>query len=307
MFPPPPDFTTQSSFPPPPNFDESSSPDLADVNVGSEELIMLAFPNFNNQPSFPPPPDFTANCEGSGVAVFPDVNVKHTGFPPLPDFTSHQEPNFLPLPDFTAGQSNFPPDSDPDATTLAFPLPPDFNTAWEGSNFPAFPTAGQLDPQNCPQNESWFPPPPEFAVSSDFTPLPNFSGMEVNSLEQLTPSSYPDSTTVGVGSSFPPIPDFQADITSPGHRFSELNRGDTPILQLPFDLASQKRAGSTSAVPPKPKKSKTSVQLSKLRAAEKASLIADEGLCRNYRRLGDEREVELDWIQVGLSHPYSKF
>lgn len=110
-------------------------------------------------------------------------------------------------------------------------------------------------------------------------------------------------SSIEVRSSFPPIPDFKSRNSMPesGPNFTKLNRSDTPIPPLPFDPATlttpKKRGRSTTEECParKPKKSKKSNVL----VAQQVTPPQVE-LGRNHRRLGDIREVDLKYFQVGL-------
>jgi hypothetical protein len=129
--------------------------------------------------------------------------------------------------------------------------------------------------------------------------------MDAGSLKQRTAFS----SSIQVHSSFPPIPDFKSRISMPesGPCFTELNRSDTPIPPLPFDPATlttpKKRGRSMTEEFPahKPKKSKGSNKS----VARQVTPPEEPG--RNHRRLGDLREIDQTFFQVGLIHSCSKF
>ena len=314
-FPPPPDFSAKPSFPSPPDFSaQSSFPPPLKI---AEQPSFPPLPNFLAQPSFPPPPDFSLEpsfppppdfAEPPSFPPPPDFSVEPT-FPP-PNFNEINSadspdrniggedliflafPNFhidqvLEFPEFTVGHKTS------DLATEFLPLP-----AHQTSDFPPFPDLTAVHPNaDTDATNSAFPPLPNFvessqtlntqpvppipnlAASSDFPPLPKFFEMEVDSV------GGPNSTVVGVGSSFPPIPNFNTDL-GPSH--------PTP----------RKRARSPSlAAEPKSKKSKQPAP-SKRGAAGK---MASKAVCQKYRRLGDYREVDMSWIQVGFFLSCSKF
>ena len=130
--------------------------------------------------------------------------------------------------------------------------------------------------------------------------------MDAGSLKQRT--AFPSS--VEVGASFPPIPNPKSRISVPesGPSFAELDRGDSPIPPLPFDPAtlttSKKRGRSTMEKSPahKPKKAKKS---NKSVVQQVTPPEVEPG--RNHRRIGDLREIDLKYFQVGLIHPCNKF
>ncbi|KAF8161626.1 hypothetical protein B0H34DRAFT_796382 [Crassisporium funariophilum] len=258
-FPPPPDFAEPPSFPPPPdfsveptfappNFNEMNSADSPDHNIGGEDLIFLAFPNFHIDQvlEFPHLPEFTVGHKTSDLA---------TEFPPLP---AHQTSDFPAFPDLTAGQSDLLPNADTDATNSAFPPLPNFVESSQTSNTQPV------------------PPIPKVAVSSDFPPLPKFFDMEVDSVGR------PNPTVIGVGSSFPPIPNFNTDLG-------------------PSDPTPRKRGRSPSlGAEPKSKKSKQPAPSKKV-----AGKIASKAVCQKYRRLGDYREVDMTWIQPSIGELYA--